>query len=85
PGVRVDASVYTGYNIPPHYDSLIGKLIIHDKTREQCLMRLQRALGEFIIEGVDTTIPLFQRLLEQEDFRKGNYNIHWLEKFLGIS
>ena len=71
-----------GYSIPPYYDSLIGKLIVHGKTREGAMMRLRRALGEMVITGVQTTIPLFEDLLEDEDFQKGDYNIHWLEKWL---
>jgi acetyl-CoA carboxylase biotin carboxylase subunit len=83
-GVRMDSSMYSGYAIPPYYDSLIGKLIIHADDREACLMRLNRALGEFAIDGVETTIPLFEKLLPNEDFRAANYDIHWLEKFLGM-
>jgi acetyl-CoA carboxylase biotin carboxylase subunit len=83
-GVRIDSAVYSGYTIPPHYDSLIGKLIIHADDREACLMRLHRALGEFAIDGVETTIPLFEKLLPNEDFRAADYDIHWLEKFLGM-
>ncbi len=83
-GVRMDSAVYSGYTIPPYYDSLIGKLIIHADDRDACLMRLQRALAEFAIDGVDTTIPLFEKLLPNEDFRAANYDIHWLEKFLGM-
>ena len=81
-GVRIDSAVYGGYSIPPHYDSLIGKLIIHANSREECLMRLKRSLGEFVIDGVQTTIPLFEALLESEDFHKADYDIHWLEQFL---
>jgi acetyl-CoA carboxylase biotin carboxylase subunit len=81
-GVRVDSGIYTCYSIPPYYDSLIGKLIVHGRDRNECLMRLRRALGEYVIEGIDTTIPLFQRLLEQPDIIDGEYDIHWLEKFL---
>ena len=81
-GVRVDSAVYQGYTIPPYYDSLIGKLIVHGKTRNECLMRLHRALGEFVVDGISTTIPLFLRLLEQSDIVDGNYDIHWLERFL---
>ena len=68
-----------GYAIPPYYDSLIGKLIVHADDRDACLMRLNRALGEFAIDGVETTIPLFEKLLPDEDFRTADYNIHWLE------
>ncbi|MEM8627404.1 MAG: acetyl-CoA carboxylase biotin carboxylase subunit, partial [Pseudomonadota bacterium] len=81
-GVRVDSSVYQGYSIPPYYDSLIGKLIVHGNSRPECMMRLRRALGEFVIDGIETTIPLFRRLLEEPDIADGAYNIHWLEKFL---
>ena len=81
-GVRVDSALYAGYKIPPYYDSLIGKLIVFGKTRAECMMRLKRSMGEFVIEGVETTIPLFQRLLQEPDIIDGNYDIHWLEKFL---
>jgi acetyl-CoA carboxylase biotin carboxylase subunit len=81
-GVRIDSAIYAGYIIPPYYDSLIGKLIVFGKTRNECLMRLKRALGEYVIEGVETTIPLFQRLLQEPDIMDGNYNIHWLEHLL---
>jgi acetyl-CoA carboxylase biotin carboxylase subunit len=81
-GVRVDSGVYQGYKIPPHYDSLIGKLIVHARTREECLRRLSRALDEFVIEGVETTIPLFRNLVTNADMQTGNYDIHWLEKYL---
>ena len=83
-GVRMDSAVYSGYTIPPHYDSLIGKLIIHADDREACLMRLNRALCEFAIDGVETTIPLFEKLLPNKDFQAADYDIHWLEKFLGM-
>jgi acetyl-CoA carboxylase, biotin carboxylase subunit len=81
-GVRIDSALYSGYRIPPYYDSLIGKLIVFGKTRTECMMRLRRALSEFVIEGVETTIPLFQRLLGEADIINGHYDIHWLEKFL---
>ncbi len=81
-GVRVDSAIYAGYNVPPYYDSLIGKLIVFGKTRNECLMRLRRSLGEYVIEGVDTTIPLFQRLLQETDIMDGRYNIRWLEDYL---
>jgi acetyl-CoA carboxylase biotin carboxylase subunit len=81
-GVRVDSAIYAGYRIPPYYDSLIGKLIVFGTSRNECLMRLKRALGEYVIEGVDTTIPLFQRLLQEPDITNGNYDIHWLEHFI---
>ncbi|NNE58893.1 MAG: acetyl-CoA carboxylase biotin carboxylase subunit [Hellea sp.] len=79
---RLDSGLYSGYVIPPYYDSLIGKLIVHGRTRDGALLRLRRALGEMVITGIDTTIPLFEALLEEEDFQKGNYNIHWLENWL---
>jgi acetyl-CoA carboxylase biotin carboxylase subunit len=82
-GVRVDSAVYAGYTIPPYYDSLIGKLIVHGKNRNECLMRLRRALGEFVIDGIETTIPLFNRLIVEPDIVDGIYDIHWLEKYLG--
>ncbi len=81
-GVRVDSGVYQGYRIPPNYDSLIGKLIVHGKTRNECLMRLRRALSEFVIDGIETTIPLFNDLIRQPDIINGQYDIHWLEKHL---
>jgi acetyl-CoA carboxylase, biotin carboxylase subunit len=81
-GVRVDSGAYAGYTIPPYYDSLIGKLIVHARSRNECLMRLKRALGEFVIDGVDTTIPLFMSLITQPDIANGDYDIHWLEKHL---
>ena len=83
-GVRMDSAVYSGYAIPPFYDSLIGKLIVYGEDRDACLMRLNRALGEFVVDGVQTTLPLFEKLLPNEDFRKADYDIHWLEKFLGM-
>jgi acetyl-CoA carboxylase, biotin carboxylase subunit len=81
-GVRIDSAIYAGYRIPPYYDSLIGKLIVFGKTRTECLMRLKRALGEYVIEGVETTIPLFLALLQEPDIMDGNYDIHWLEQYL---
>ncbi|MEO9778767.1 MAG: acetyl-CoA carboxylase biotin carboxylase subunit [Sedimentitalea sp.] len=81
-GVRMDSALYDGYSIPPYYDSLIGKLIVHGRDRPEALARLNRALGELIVDGVDTTIPLFIELLEEPDIHSGNYNIHWLEHWL---
>jgi acetyl-CoA carboxylase biotin carboxylase subunit len=81
-GVRVDSGVYQGYRIPPYYDSLIGKLIVHGKNRDECMMRLRRALSEFVIDGIETTIPLFNDLVRQPDVVNGMYDIHWLEKHL---
>ena len=81
-GVRVDSGAYQGYRIPPYYDSLIGKLVVHGKSRNECLMRLKRCLSEFVIGGIETTIPLFTELVGQPDIANGLYDIHWLEKFL---
>ncbi|WP_420561505.1 acetyl-CoA carboxylase biotin carboxylase subunit [Tepidicaulis sp.] len=81
-GVRVDSGAYGGYRIPPYYDSLIGKLIVHGRNRNECLMRLRRSLNEFVVDGVDTTIPLFKDLINEPDFMNGDYHIHWLEDFL---
>lgn len=81
-GVRMDSALYDGYSIPPYYDSLIGKLIVHGRDRPEALARLNRALGELIIDGIDTTVPLFHALLQEEDIHSGNYNIHWLEHWL---
>jgi acetyl-CoA carboxylase biotin carboxylase subunit len=81
-GVRMDSALYDGYSIPPYYDSLIGKLIVHGRDRPEALARLGRALGELIVDGVDTTVPLFHALLGEEDIQTGNYNIHWLEHWL---
>ncbi|MCF8505504.1 MAG: acetyl-CoA carboxylase biotin carboxylase subunit [Caulobacter sp.] len=81
-GVRLDSALYSGYSIPPYYDSLIGKLIVHGRDRAECIARTQRCLGEMVVSGVETTIPLFQDLLQQEDIRNGDYNIHWLEQWI---
>ena len=81
-GVRMDSALYDGYSIPPYYDSLIGKLIVHGRDRPEALARLGRALGELIVDGVDTTVPLFHALLAEEDVQSGGYNIHWLEHWL---
>jgi acetyl-CoA carboxylase, biotin carboxylase subunit len=81
-GVRVDSAAFQGYRIPPHYDSLMGKLIVHGRTRNECLMRLRRALDEFVVAGVDTTLPLFRTLVRNADIQNGLYDIHWLEEFL---
>jgi acetyl-CoA carboxylase biotin carboxylase subunit len=81
-GVRMDSALYGGYSIPPYYDSLIGKLIVHGRDRPEALARLKRALGELIVDGVDTTVPLFHALLAEPDVQNGEYNIHWLEKWL---
>jgi acetyl-CoA carboxylase, biotin carboxylase subunit len=81
-GVRMDSAIYDGYRIPPYYDSLIGKLIVHGRDRPEALARLKRALSELIIDGIDTSVPLFHMLLDEPDILNGDYNIHWLEKFL---
>ena len=81
-GVRVDSALYSGYRIPPDYDSLIAKVIVHGASRNECLMRLKRTLEEYVIEGVETTIPLHQRLIAEPDFVNGVYDVLWLERFL---
>ncbi len=78
----MDSAAYSGYPIPPYYDSLVGKLIVHGKSRNECLMRLRRALDELVVGGIDTTIPLFQELIKQPEVLDGDYNIHWLENHL---
>jgi acetyl-CoA carboxylase biotin carboxylase subunit len=81
-GVRIDSAVYQGYVIPPYYDSLVGKLIVHGKTRAECLMRLRRALDEMVVDGIETTLPLFRALVRETDIIDGDYHIHWLEQYL---
>jgi acetyl-CoA carboxylase biotin carboxylase subunit len=81
-GVRIDSAVYQGYTIPPFYDSLVGKLIVHGKTRTEALMRLKRALDEVVVDGIETTLPLFRALVREKDIIDGNFHIHWLEQFL---
>jgi len=81
-GVRMDSALYDGYSIPPYYDSLIAKLIVHGRDRPEALARLKRALGELIVDGIDTTVPLFHQLLEEDDILTGDFNIHWLEHWL---
>ncbi|MGB1361218.1 MAG: acetyl-CoA carboxylase biotin carboxylase subunit [Alphaproteobacteria bacterium] len=83
-GVRVDSHLYAGYSIPPHYDSMIAKLIVHAPTREEAIVRMKRALNEYIIQGVKTNIPLHLRLLDEEGFKSGDYTIHWLEELMGL-
>ena len=80
-GVRLDSAIYAGYSIPPYYDSLIGKLIVHGRDREECIARLRRSLNEMVVGGIDTTIPLFQKLLQEPDILSGDYDIHWLENW----
>jgi acetyl-CoA carboxylase biotin carboxylase subunit len=81
-GVRLDSALYAGYSIPPYYDSLAGKLIVHGRDREECIARLCRCLGEMVVGGVETTIPLFQELMNQPDILAGDYDIHWLERWM---
>lgn len=81
-GVRIDSHLYQGYRVPPHYDSLVAKLVVYGHTREECISRVQRALKEYVIDGIDTIIPLHQRLAQEPDIQSGNYDIHWLEKKL---
>ncbi|CAE7594657.1 accC1 [Symbiodinium microadriaticum] len=83
-GVRVDSAVYSGYAIPPYYDSMIAKLIVHGRDRPEAIMRMKRALTEFVVDGVDTTIPLHLDLIDEPDVKSGDYNIHWLERHLGL-
>ncbi len=81
-GVRIDSAAYQGYVIPPYYDSMVGKLIVHGKTRAECLMRLRRALDEMVVDGVETTLPLFRALVREPEIIDGDYHIHWLENYL---
>jgi acetyl-CoA carboxylase biotin carboxylase subunit len=83
-GVRLDSALYAGYAIPPYYDSLAGKLIVHGRDREEALNRMQRCLGEIVVGGIETTIPLFQDLLKEPDIRSGAYDIHWLERWIAL-
>ena len=80
-GVRVDSAMYTGYSIPPFYDSMVAKLIVHADTREEAVARMKRALDEFIIEGVETTIPFHLRLMDNEVFKSGDFDTKFLEKY----
>jgi acetyl-CoA carboxylase biotin carboxylase subunit len=81
-GVRMDSAIYQGYSIPPHYDSMVGKLIVHGRNREECIRRLKRAIEETVIEGIETTLPLHHWIIQEDEFISGEYNIHWLEKKL---
>ncbi|MGH7212483.1 MAG: acetyl-CoA carboxylase biotin carboxylase subunit, partial [Acetobacteraceae bacterium] len=83
PGVRVDSALYAGCMVPPHYDSLVAKLIVHARTRPEAIARARRALEEFAVAGIKTTIPLHQRIMEDASFQAGDYTIHWLERFVG--
>ena len=82
PGIRVDSALYAGYSVPPHYDSLISKLVVYGASRNECIMRLHRALEEYVITGIETSIPLHQAIITNPDFINGEYNIHWLEEFV---
>jgi acetyl-CoA carboxylase biotin carboxylase subunit len=81
-GVRLDSALYAGYTIPPYYDSLVGKLIVHGRDRAECIARMNRCLGEIVVAGIDTNIALFQDLLANPDIIRGDYNIHWLENWM---
>jgi acetyl-CoA carboxylase biotin carboxylase subunit len=81
-GVRVDSALYSGYTVPPNYDSLVAKLVVHGSTRAEAIARLQRALKEMVVSGIRTTLPLHQRIVADADFRAGDYTIHWLERFV---
>ncbi|MBN9510850.1 MAG: acetyl-CoA carboxylase biotin carboxylase subunit [Alphaproteobacteria bacterium] len=81
-GVRVDSALYAGYRVPPYYDSLIAKLVVHAPTREQAIARLRRSLAEFAVVGIKTTLPLHERVVEAPEFQAGDYDIHWLERFV---
>jgi acetyl-CoA carboxylase biotin carboxylase subunit len=82
PGVRIDSALYAGYFVPPYYDSLVAKLIVHAPTRADAINRMRRALDEFAIVGIQTTIPLHQRIVDDPEFQRGDYTIHWLEQFV---
>ena len=83
-GVRVDSALYSGYAVPPHYDSLVAKLVVHGKTRAEAIGRMRRALSEMVVDGIKTTLPLHQRIMEDAQFQAGDYTIHWLERFVGL-
>ncbi|MDQ1081313.1 acetyl-CoA carboxylase biotin carboxylase subunit [Pseudoroseomonas cervicalis] len=83
-GVRVDSALYSGYSVPPHYDSLVAKLVVHGKTRAEAIGRMRRALSEMVVDGIRTTLPLHQRIMDDAQFQSGDYTIHWLERFVGL-
>lgn len=83
-GIRVDSALYSGYRVPPYYDSMVAKLIVHGTSRNECLMRLRRALDEYVIGGIETTLPLHRKIVQAPNFIDGDYDIHWLEKFVGL-
>jgi len=82
PGVRIDSGLYAGYMVPPYYDSMVAKLIVYAPNRSEAISRLRRALAEFAVSGIQTTIPLHQRIVEDPSFQAGDYTIHWLERFV---
>ena len=81
-GVRVDSALYSGYSVPPHYDSLVAKLVVHGATRAEAIARLRRSLAEMVVDGIQTTLPLHRAIVEDAEFRRGDYTIHWLERFV---
>jgi acetyl-CoA carboxylase biotin carboxylase subunit len=81
-GVRVDSALYSGYSVPPHYDSLVAKLVVHGVTRAEAIARLRRSLAEMVVDGIDTTLPLHRAIVEDPEFQAGDYTIHWLERFV---
>jgi acetyl-CoA carboxylase biotin carboxylase subunit len=83
-GVRVDSALYSGYRVPPYYDSMVAKLIVHGTSRNEAMMRLRRALDEYVVGGIDTTLPLHRRIVQAPEFVNGDYDIHWLERFVGL-
>lgn len=83
-GVRVDSALYSGYAVPPHYDSLVAKLVVHGKSRAEAIARMRRALSEMVVDGIKTTLPLHQRIMDDAQFQSGDYTIHWLERFVGL-
>ena len=80
--MRVDSALYSGYSVPPHYDSLVAKLIVHAPSRAQAIARMQRALDEMVVDGIETTLPLHRRIMADPEFQSGDYTIHWLERFV---
>jgi acetyl-CoA carboxylase, biotin carboxylase subunit len=81
-GVRVDSALYSGYRVPPNYDSLIAKLVVHGATRAEAIARLRRSLAEMVVDGISTTLPLHRAIVEDPQFQSGDYDIHWLERFV---
>ena len=81
-GVRVDSALYSGYTVPPHYDSLVAKLVVHAPSRPEAIARMRRALNEMVVAGIRTTLPLHQAVMDDPEFQSGDYTIHWLERFV---